>query len=101
LAPTISPKKTVEGGIANVLACIGFACLLAPLLHVELWRGALCGVAAGLLGQAGDLLESALKRRFNVKDSGTILPGHGGVLDRIDSLIFTAIPVAMILLLGR
>jgi len=97
LAPAISPKKTVEGAIANLLASIGVAVLLGEWLHVSMFRGAACGLAIGILGQAGDLFESNLKRRADVKDSGTLLPGHGGVLDRIDSLLFSAIPVALIL----
>lgn len=100
LAPKISPKKTVEGGIANLLACVAAALALCPLLHLDLVTGALCGAVCGVIGQVGDLIESALKRRFDVKDSGTILPGHGGVLDRIDSILLTAVPVASILL-GR
>ena len=98
LAPTISPKKTVEGSVANLLACIAVSIPLAIWLNYSWATGLACGLCAGILGQAGDLFESALKRRAGVKDSGTLLPGHGGILDRIDSLLFTAPAVAYILL---
>lgn len=92
LAKSISPKKTVEGAVAGlaggVLAALGFT--------YWFWQTGdqktvilIAGVVA-LAGQAGDLVESALKRAANLKDSGTILPGHGGLLDRIDSLLFAA-----------
>ena len=97
LAPKISPKKTIEGSIANLLACIGAAAGIAPLLGYSLSHGIAAGAAAGLFGQLGDVYESGLKRMVGAKDSGSILPGHGGVLDRIDSLLFTATPVAIIL----
>jgi len=98
LAPKISPKKTVEGSIGNLLAAVLAAFLLGRLLGVADSRALAAGVAVGTLGQAGDLFESWLKRRVDLKDSGTLLPGHGGVLDRIDSVLFTAPAVAMILL---
>ena len=103
LAPAISPNKTWEGSIASIVGSMlvaglllllayflqqhGFAILNYPgsLLH-WLWLAALLNVAA----QVGDLVESAIKRGANVKDSGTLLPGHGGVLDRIDALLFAA-----------
>ena len=92
LAPTISPKKTIEGAIG------GF--LLAPLALVVIahwWlprvpplTAWVVGLGVVLAGIAGDLFESALKRAAGVKDSGTLIPGHGGVLDRIDALLFAA-----------
>jgi phosphatidate cytidylyltransferase len=98
LAPTISPKKTIEGAIG------GF--LLAPLALVAIAQWWLprvppltawaVGVGVVLAGIAGDLFESALKRAAGVKDSGTLIPGHGGVLDRIDALLF-ATPVFYLL----
>lgn len=97
LAPKISPKKTIEGGIANVLACLLVASLLGPHLGFVLPISCAVGLAAGVLGQAGDLFESHLKRQAGVKDSGSILPGHGGMLDRIDSILFTAPFVALLL----
>lgn len=98
LAPSISPKKTVEGGIANLLAATGVAVPLSIWLGYHWTVGLLCGLAIGILGQAGDLFESWLKRRAGVKDSGTLIPGHGGLLDRIDSLLFSAPVVALILI---
>lgn len=81
LAPTISPNKTWEGAIG------GF--LLAVILGAALGRPTI-GMVAGTFGQAGDLLESKIKRREGVKDSGTLLPGHGGVLDRFDAFVVNA-----------
>ena len=98
LAPKISPKKTVEGGLANLVAAVFTAWLLGRLLGLPDVRSLGAGLAVGVLGQAGDLFESWLKRRAGVKDSGTLLPGHGGVLDRIDSVLFAAPAVALILL---
>jgi phosphatidate cytidylyltransferase len=98
LAPAISPKKSVEGGIGNLLAAVVVAAVLGPALGIHVGLAVAAGVAVGLLGQVGDLFESALKRKVGVKDSGTILPGHGGLLDRLDSLLFAAPAVALILL---
>jgi phosphatidate cytidylyltransferase len=92
LAPTISPKKTVEGAIAqlagSVLAGLGLAVWLVPDWTVA--QTVLVGVVLGVTGQVGDLAESALKRAAGVKDAGGLLPGHGGVLDRVDGLLFNA-----------
>lgn len=101
LAPTISPKKTWEGGIANLLACVLVAVPLAHGIGYSWSIGVACGLAAGVLGQAGDLFESWVKRQAGVKDSGTLLPGHGGIMDRIDSILFTAPAVALITMLAR
>jgi len=90
LAPTISPKKTIEGGIANLLGCIGGAIAVGAWVGTPLWINAACGLIAGTFGQAGDLFESGLKRSVGIKDAGSILPGHGGILDRIDSLLLAA-----------
>jgi|SRR6188768_4151405 len=94
LAPTISPNKTVEGSIAglvgSVLAGIGLGSSLSGLSGFSITFLAVACFAAGIAGQLGDLAESALKRSAGVKDSSSLLPGHGGMLDRLDSLIFAA-----------
>lgn len=101
LAPTVSPKKTVEGAIANLLACLAAAWGFGVWLNVPAPQSLVCGLIAGVLGQIGDLFESWVKRQANVKDSGTLLPGHGGIMDRIDSILFTAPFVALVLLFWR
>jgi phosphatidate cytidylyltransferase len=92
LAPLISPKKTWEGAAGNLLASTLVAIPFSHWMNVDLAPLALLAVVASVAGQMGDLFESACKRGAGVKDSGTILPGHGGMLDRIDSLIL-ATPV--------
>lgn len=101
MAPTISPKKTWEGGIANFFGCILGAYLVGLWCQIPLGASLGCGAAIGVLGQVGDLYESALKRQAGVKDSGTLLPGHGGILDRIDSILMSAPVVVLILLYIR
>ncbi len=93
LAPHISPKKTVEGTIGGLLgsSLAGiFLSWLFPLDFLNLFYGGLLGLLVGLAGTLGDLNQSVLKRSVNVKDSGDLLPGHGGILDRFDSLLFAA-----------
>jgi phosphatidate cytidylyltransferase len=92
LAPRLSPKKTWEGTVASLLGSLIVAVIFARFMTVPLPH--LLGMAAvgNVAGQVGDLLESAYKRSSGIKDSGSLLPGHGGVLDRIDALIL-AIPV--------
>lgn len=128
LAPRISPGKTIEGTVASLIFSILVCCLFghyvpeiaaalskahliaepgqesllldAPAYaRAPLWIAALLAAAINVAAQVGDLLESALKRGAGVKDSGTMLPGHGGILDRIDALLL-ALPVAFLLFLA-
>ncbi|MGI9131810.1 MAG: phosphatidate cytidylyltransferase [Candidatus Nanopelagicaceae bacterium] len=90
LAPHISPKKTWEGLIGSVIATtIGSALVFQYALNHDWWIGAGIGLVAVVTATCGDLIESAVKRDLSIKDMGTILPGHGGILDRIDSVLFT------------
>ena len=128
LAPRISPGKTVEGTVASLVFSVGVCCLFAHYLpeiasvlgkvhllvdaehesllmdapaygRAPLWIAALMAIIINAAAQVGDLVESALKRGAGVKDSGTLLPGHGGILDRIDALLL-ALPVAFLLFLA-
>ena len=99
MVPVISPKKTWEGFAGSALACLVAGAIALPLLlHGSVWQGLLLGVAALLAATLGDLTESMIKRDLEIKDMGTVLPGHGGILDRIDSLALAA-PVVWLLLL--
>lgn len=99
MAPAISPKKTWEGFAGSGVACVVAGGITLPtLLHGAVWQGAVLGVAALAAATLGDLAESMIKRDLEIKDMGTVLPGHGGILDRIDSLLVTA-PVMWLLLL--
>jgi phosphatidate cytidylyltransferase len=88
----LSPKKSWEGTVASIVGALLVAIVFARWLTVPLPHLLGMAVVGNVAGQAGDLLESAYKRSAGVKDSGSLLPGHGGVLDRIDALIL-AIPV--------
>lgn len=103
LWPQISPNKTWSGFIGGLVAAMIGAMLIAYFFNLKLvWpAAALVGLLGGLATMAGDLWESMLKRRFGVKDSGDIIPGHGGVLDRVDGLMFAAIVVAAIRLIDH
>jgi len=90
LIPRISPKKTVEGALGGVILSIMVAFASKPLLHFSYLHLVWLAVALNILGQLGDLSESLIKRDCGVKDSGNILPGMGGMLDVIDSLLFAA-----------
>jgi phosphatidate cytidylyltransferase len=127
LAPRISPGKTIEGTVASLVFAVGFCCLFAHFVpeiagglkrahllvetpesllidapayaRAPLWLAALLAAIINAAAQLGDLLESALKRGAGVKDSGSLLPGHGGILDRIDALLL-ALPVAVVLFIA-
>ncbi len=91
LLPVVSPNKTREGATGGLLGSglMGAASTVLFGLGIAWWWGMLIGISLGALGQVGDLAESMVKREAKVKDSGTVIPGHGGVLDRIDALLFT------------
>jgi len=96
IMPEISPKKTVEGSLGGLMFSMlaGLSCsLLFP--HIESWKFLMLSLATGVIGQFGDYFESLLKRVAHVKDSGGLMPGHGGVLDRIDGVLF-ACPIFLL-----
>jgi phosphatidate cytidylyltransferase len=98
MAPSVSPKKSWEGFAGSVAACALCGGLYLPLvLHATWWQGVLFGLAVVVAATVGDLSESLIKRDLGIKDMGALLPGHGGVMDRIDSLLVAA-PVAWALL---
>jgi phosphatidate cytidylyltransferase len=96
LWPRFSPNKTWSGFVGGLAASAGAAAgVAATLMHLSLLGAALIGLAGGLATMAGDLWESMLKRRFGVKDSGDLIPGHGGLLDRVDGLMFAVMVFAV------
>lgn len=101
LAPLISPNKSVEGALAGGAGALVFSAIIASVAGWPLWQGLVLGAGTAFAAQVGDLVESAMKREANVKDSGSLLPGHGGVLDRFDSLIFAGPAVYYLWLLIR
>lgn len=89
--PKVSPNKTLAGLVGGVATTTLMAALLGPLMTpLSIPLSLLAGFIIGISGFCGDVVMSAIKRDIGVKDSGTLLPGHGGLLDRLDSLIFTA-----------
>jgi phosphatidate cytidylyltransferase len=98
MAPSISPKKSWEGLAGSVTACVLIGTLLATLtFHAPWWGGALYGVAIALTATLGDLAESLIKRDLGIKDMGNLLPGHGGLMDRMDSLLPSAVVAYLVL----
>jgi phosphatidate cytidylyltransferase len=93
LAPTISPRKTWEGAVGGLAGAVGASLALNAvlLLPFGLWQTLLVGAAIGGVAQAGDLAQSLLKRAAGVKEAGWLIPGHGGILDRLDSVVFTLV----------
>ena len=102
LAPAVSPNKTREGAIGGALAALVSALVSAAALSIDApWTAvAVLGILLGVVGQAGDLFESKLKRLSGVKESGRLLPGHGGILDRLDSIVFNLAVVYYFVLWG-
>jgi phosphatidate cytidylyltransferase len=91
MAPNLSPKKTVEGAVGGLLGSSLCSCLFGFIFMRELAPVCLLlGLAGGAAGMAGDLTASAFKRKMGIKDYGNLIPGHGGIMDRFDSIIFTA-----------
>ena len=96
MAPKLSPKKSVEGGIGGIAGAALIAVLYALAINhwgnagVSVASFAIIGAAGGAISQIGDLAASAIKRNHDIKDYGKLIPGHGGILDRFDSIIFTA-----------
>jgi phosphatidate cytidylyltransferase len=98
LAPSISPKKTWEGATGSLVFCLAAGGIMVPeLLAGHVWQGLLLGLAAVVAATLGDLAESMIKRDLELKDMGQLLPGHGGIMDRIDSYLVMA-PVIWLLL---
>ena len=104
LMPSVSPGKTIAGAIGGTATSVAICFLFVQFvlrpygqLALSLWGAVVFAVAISIVGQVGDLVESMLKREAGVKDSSRLIPGHGGVLDRLDSLLFT-LPVAYVLL---
>lgn len=98
MAPVISPKKSWEGFAGSMLFCIGAgAALVTWMLDGDWWVGVLLGVIAVVMATLGDLCESVIKRDLGIKDMSQIIPGHGGLMDRLDSLLATVAPVWLLL----
>ena len=96
MAPVLSPKKSIEGGIGGVVGAALLGYLYGTFFTPSAMGCAVFCAAGAVLSQIGDLAASAIKRNHNIKDYGHLIPGHGGILDRFDSVIFTA-PVIYIL----
>ena len=102
LCPSVSPRKTVEGSVGGLICSV----LASGLAKFWFWEGlgvvevVVMGLGLGVMGQVGDLCESMLKRSFGVKDTGALIPGHGGLLDRVDSLLFTGPVLYVVALVG-
>jgi phosphatidate cytidylyltransferase len=97
MAPAISPGKTWEGAVGGLLGAVVVSLLFTLNTTFRLplvwWQAIVLGLLISIFGQLGDLVESLLKRNFNVKDSGNLMPGHGGILDRLDSVLFAGVVV--------
>ena len=102
LAPRTSPKKSWEGFFAGLVGSVVFWCILSlvPGIDMPIPLAVVFGLVCGLMEVLGDLAESRIKRNSGVKDSGTIMPGHGGLLDRCDSMFLASITAAILLIAG-
>jgi phosphatidate cytidylyltransferase len=96
LAPRLSPKKTWAGLVGGMVAAALVSWLVCNFLQVSMVIPVLIAAALAVVAQAGDIYESALKRQFNMKDSSNLIPGHGGILDRVDGLVSAAVVAAII-----
>ncbi|NLD87992.1 MAG: phosphatidate cytidylyltransferase [Clostridiales bacterium] len=102
-APSISPKKTIEGCVGGLVSCIVFILIYGAIVNriwnagLSMWLLGAIGLFCSVIAQFGDLSLSFIKREFGIKDYGTIMPGHGGILDRFDSVLFTAPAVELML----
>ena len=96
LVPLISPKKTWAGMLGAVVGAVASSILVSHFAHLGYWPLAVLAAAFAILEQGGDIFESAFKRHFDVKDSGTLIPGHGGILDRVDGLIAVVVAAALV-----
>ena len=103
LWPRFSPNKTWSGFVGGLASATAAGSLMAalPAFKLNIWAAAFIGLTVGLATMAGDLWESALKRRFGVKDSGDLIPGHGGLLDRVDGLMFAVVVMAALRLANQ
>jgi phosphatidate cytidylyltransferase len=97
LWPRVSPKKTWSGAIGGLVGGVALGCILITTLGVSLkWQHIVLSIAFSVLTQCGDLYESAIKRRYGAKDSGNLIPGHGGFMDRLDGFIFAVVFAALV-----
>lgn len=96
IAPSISPGKSWEGASANLVFTCAFAWLLAQHFQLSIGKSLVLGIGVSVFGQLGDLFQSRWKRSRGIKDSGGLLPGHGGLLDRFDSLLFAVYPAMLV-----
>ena len=98
MAPVISPKKSWEGFVGSVLATVGAGIVLVVyLLEGDWWVGVALGLIAAVMATLGDLCESVIKRDLGIKDMSQVIPGHGGLMDRLDSLLATVAPIWLLL----
>ncbi len=102
LMPKVSPKKTIEGAIGGVIGCVTISTIYAYFVHPEFMvLIAVSAFVGSIISQVGDLFASSFKRKLGVKDYGNLIPGHGGMLDRIDSIIFTAPYTYIVLFIAK